>query len=344
MNATHRYHNTTPRVENIVCDDIHKIDLICRKKNILALFGAQSFFQKCIKGMDKIQIYNEEGIRTCLKEYMEQVFHSLQGPDYPNIYKIVECIQRNQIHDYDIHVIESMLSSYFYEYKIKDIWTHMIHITIEDHDYFMRFLIAISSKYRFQYNTIEEIAHRFFEFMDNEKRRQPDTQRIRLPIHIMDDIFEYLPVFDYFYEEQDLMHFTSHILHNPEGFILENDEECKIELDYIHTHSRETCLSPVERFVAPSPQMMMIQQNYPTMITQRNEFIPLQGEDIQKQQQEVSKYIQDSIKFISLITTNREMFHTIETQLLLIQQQSFDRFEQLPVVKEHVIQYLKTYF
>ena len=338
MNATHRYHNTTPRVENIVCDDIHKIDLICRKKNILALFGAQSFFQKCIKGMDKIQIYNEEGIRTCLKEYMEQVFHSLQGPDYPNIYKIVECIQRNQIRDYDIHVIESMLSSYFYEYKIKDIWTHMIHITIEDHDYFMRFLIAISSKYRFQYNTIELIANRFFEYIENQKSRGNSSQRIRLPIHLMDDIFEYLPVFDYFYEVQDeIQHFTSQI-------IIDDEEECKIESHDDNPMIRpQVCLSPVERFVAPSPQMMFIQQNYSTLTVQRNAFVPLQMEEIETQRLEVSKYIQDCIKLISLICNNEEVFRKIESQFLLIQQESFDKFENLSTVKQHVNHFLKSY-
>jgi hypothetical protein len=337
MNATHRYHNTTPRVENIVSDEIHKIELICKKKNILALFGAQSFFQKCIKGMDKIQIYNEQGIRTCLKEYMEDVFHSLQGPDYPNIYKIIESIERNQVRSYDIHVIESMLSSYFYEYKIKDIWTHMIHITIEDHDYFMRFLIAISSKYRFQYHTIELIAIRFFEFMENEKSRYNPSQRIRLPIHLMDDLFEYQPVFDYFYETQhEIQHFTSHI-------IIDDEEECKIETESMDAIHSQVCISPVERCVAPSPQMMFIQQNYSTLTTQRNEFIPLQMEQIETQRVEVSKYIQDSIKLISLVCNNADVYHKIESQLLRIQQESYDRFENISIVKQHVNHFLKTY-
>lgn len=206
-------------------DNVNKIEYLF-KDSIFISLGFSCFIKHCMKGFNYIRIYKnnygENRKSTTLQEFIlftlcfgeyKKITNSYGYLDYefpadfPNINKIKNNILNGNINPYKLSVLESMLHSYLNESNIYTLWHKMPNITIEDHNYFMRFFIALSALYRLDFSQMIEIGTRFFEFYNQD----PTFKNKKLPIDFYADLFDYDPILEFFYEQSGTKHQKQHV-------------------------------------------------------------------------------------------------------------------------------------
>ncbi len=198
-------------------DNVNKIECLL-KDSIFISLGFMSFIKNCMKGFNYIRIYrgNHTNKTTSLQEFILYMFcngnytkiTNVYGyldydypEDFPNIKNIKNEILKGDINPYKLAVIESMLHSYLNESNIYNLWHKMKNITIEEHNYFMRFFIALSALYRMDFGQMIEIGTRFFEYYNQEGM----NKERKLPKNLYSDLFDYDPILEFFFDQNEVI-------------------------------------------------------------------------------------------------------------------------------------------
>lgn len=285
-----------PSVQKIRINKMDKIQFFLEGKNMNIQIGFLTFIDKCMKGYDLVMVQNEMRVKMTVKKFILSLFLPNQFHEITNSYQKTDYIYSADFPDLSIlqyqmprisnshyQMIESMFHSYLYESKIKDLWMNSNHLSIEDHNHFMRFLLAVSSLQRLHYQVIDTIAERYFQYCDNLYMKYNCVKNIKLPIGFYDDIFPYHDILEYFYIPTQ----------NITCISLQDIED---EITYIHLDTNH--------FVPISNTLSSMHHDFHHIEEEKEEYVPLwTEEDIQKMENKKKEIVEkiEKLKYYFLL-------------------------------------------
>jgi hypothetical protein len=151
--------------QDVTRDDVNKI-VGFQSNYPLIITGLVSLFQVCLSPIYE-NFYLQDG--TKISEWIQSIWGNEIEKEQIHFAKIRMNMMFQKYETNDLDRLEWMLHAHLNEFGIYRIWNGIYDfVTIHDHQFFMKFLIVLSTHRRLEKNKIIEMGTEYFQYLDSQ--------------------------------------------------------------------------------------------------------------------------------------------------------------------------------
>lgn len=163
--------------QDVSRDDVDKIQYF-QSNYPLVITGLVSLFRKCLSSFYE-DCYLQEG--TKVSEWIMNIWGNEIEDEKIHFSKIRMNIMFQKYEIKHLDRLEWMLHAYLNEFPIYRIWNGIYdYVTIHDHQFFMKFLVILSTMERLEKNKMIEMANTYFEYLESQGENRRSS---KIPNH-----------------------------------------------------------------------------------------------------------------------------------------------------------------